>query len=124
MQDKHEAQLQELINENRRQMDKLMFYDEKTKEFSTQIHALNEEKLMLLKEHEIMKSKLRTYEIDSTLNRGNGIKTSTNLFFDKIRGKLKGCQKNNSNANIVRIPLTFDHITLIQVETSKWKMKK
>lgn len=86
VQDKHEVQLNELINENRRQMEKLLFYDEKTKEFSTQIHALNEEKLMLLKEHEIMKSKLRTYEIDSTLNRGNGTSTSA-MFFDKLRGK-------------------------------------
>lgn len=85
VQDKHESQLNELVNENRRQMEKLVFYDEKTKEFSSQIHALNEEKLMLLKEHEIMKSKLRTYEIDSTLNRGNGASSSA-MFFDKFRG--------------------------------------
>lgn len=87
VQDKHEKQLAELINENRRYTDKLIFYDDKTKEFSQQIHALNEEKLMLLKEHEIMKSKLRTYEIGTTLNGGNGT-TSTSKFFDKIRGKL------------------------------------
>lgn len=87
VQDKHEVHLNELINDNRRQTEKLAFYDEKMKEFTAQIHALNEEKLMLLKEHEIMKSKLRTYEIDSTLSRGNGTSTSA-MFFDKIRGKL------------------------------------
>lgn len=86
VQDKHEKQLADLVNENRRYTEKLIFYDDKTKEFSQQIHALNEEKLMLLKEHEIMKSKLRTYEIGTTLNGGNGT-TSASKFFDKIRGK-------------------------------------
>lgn len=87
VQDKHEKQLNELINENRHQMEKIHFYDEKTKEFSSQIHSLNEEKLMLLKEHEIMKSKLRTYEIDSTLNRGNAV-NGASKYYDKIKGKL------------------------------------
>lgn len=85
VQDKHEKQLAELGNENRKLSDKIIFYDDKTKEFSTQIHALNEEKLMLLKEHEIMKSKLRTYEIGTTLNGGNSTNTASK-FFDKIRG--------------------------------------
>lgn len=87
VQDKHEKQLTELVTENRRYADKLIFYDEKTKEFSSQIHALNEEKLMLLKEHEIMKSKLRTYEIGSTLNGGNGT-MSTSKLFEKMRGNV------------------------------------
>lgn len=87
VQDKHEKQLTELVTENRRYADKLIFYDEKTKEFSSQIHALNEEKLMLLKEHEIMKSKLRTYEIGSTLNGGNGTMSASKLF-DKMRGNV------------------------------------
>lgn len=91
VQDKHEKQLAELVNENRRYTDKLIFYDDKTKEFSQQIHSLNEEKLMLLKEHEIMKSKLRTYEIGSTLNNGT---TNASKFFDKIRGKFSKIQIN------------------------------
>lgn len=88
VQDKHEKQLAELITENRKYADKLIFYDDKTKEFSSQIHALNEEKLQLLKEHEIMKSKLRTYEIGTTLNGGNNT-TGASKFFDKIRGTFK-----------------------------------
>lgn len=93
VQDKHEQQLNELVLENRRQMEKLVKYDDRTKEFASQIHALNEEKLMLLKEHEIMKSKLRTIEIDSTLNRGNGT-SSASTYFDKMRGKIRGiCEK-------------------------------
>lgn len=86
MQEKHEKQLNELIIENRRYSDKLMFYDERTKEFSSQIHALNEEKLMLLKEHEIMKSKLRTYEIGSTLNTGSST-TSASKFFENMKSE-------------------------------------
>lgn len=84
VQEKHEKQLNELILENRRYSDKLLFYDERTKEFSSQIHALNEEKLMLLKEHEIMKSKLRTYEIGSTLNTGSST-TSASKFFENMK---------------------------------------
>lgn len=88
VQEKHIEQLNEVHNENRRQTnEKLSFYEDKIKEFSMQIHSLNEEKLLLLKEHEIMKAKLRTFEIDSTLNRGNGTSSSA-MFFDKIRGKI------------------------------------
>lgn len=85
VQDKHEKQLAELITENRKYADKLVFYDDKTKEFSSQIHALNEEKLMLLKEHEIMKSKLRTYEIGTTLNCGSTT-SNASKYFGKITG--------------------------------------
>lgn len=126
VQDKHEVHLNELINDNRRQMEKLAFYDEKMKEFTAQIHALNEEKLMLLKEHEIMKSKLRTYEIDSTLSRGNGTSTSA-MFFDKIRGKLQSRRKNDKKLfNLLKFYenyLTL-HSDILQVETSEWKMKR
>lgn len=85
VQDKHEKQLAELISENRKYSDKLVFYDDKTKEFSSQIYALNEEKLMLLKEHEIMKSKLRTYEIGTTLNCGSTTNKASK-YFGKITG--------------------------------------
>lgn len=89
VQEKHIEQLNEVYNDNQRQMaEKLSLYDHKIKEYSLQIHSLNEEKLLLLKEHEIMKAKLRSFEIDSTLNRGNGTSTSA-MFFDKIRGKFK-----------------------------------
>ena len=89
VQEKHMEQLSEVHNENQRQTsEKLGLYEGKIKEFSKQIHSLNEEKLLLLKEHEIMKAKLRTFEIDSTLNRGNGTSSSA-MFFDKIRGKIK-----------------------------------
>lgn len=93
VQEKHMEQLNEVHNENRRQTaEKLGFYEEKLKEFSMQVHSLNEEKLLLLKEHEIMKAKLRTFEIDSTLNRGNGTNGSSAMFFDKIRGKITSRQ--------------------------------
>lgn len=95
VQDKHIEQLNEVHNENRRQTsEKLAFYEDKIKEFSMQIHSLNEEKLLLLKEHEIMKAKLRTFEIDSTLNRGNGTNGSSAMFFDKIRGKIRTSQNH------------------------------
>lgn len=75
--------------EIRRQMsEKLALYEDKIKEFSKQIHSLNDEKLLLLKQHEIMKAKLRTYEIDWTLNRGN-TNSSSAMFTNKIRGKVK-----------------------------------
>lgn len=86
VQEKHEKLLNDLANENRRFIDKNTFLEERIKEFSSQIYALNDEKLQLLKEHEIMKSKLRTYEIGSTLNGGNTT-SSASKFFDKIRGK-------------------------------------
>lgn len=93
VQDKHIEQLSEVHNEHRRQLaEKLGFYEDKIKEFSTQIHLLNDEKLLLLKEHEIMKAKLRTFEIDSTLNRGNGISTASK-YFDNMRGKVSPCWK-------------------------------
>lgn len=85
VQDKHEKQLIELTNENRKLNEKVIFYDDRTKEFSSQIHALNDERLKLLKEHEIMKSKLRTYEIGTTLNGTNSTITASK-FFDKMRG--------------------------------------
>lgn len=85
VQEKHEKQLNDLMNESRRYTDKITFLEDRIKEFSSQVYALNDEKLLLLKEHEIMKSKLRTYEIGSTLNAGNGT-SSTSKFFDKIRG--------------------------------------
>lgn len=85
VQDKHEKQLIEIAGENRQYADKLAFYDDRTKEYSTQLHALNEEKLLLLKEHEIMKAKLRTYEIGSTLNGGSS-NSATSKFIGKMRG--------------------------------------
>lgn len=103
VQDKHEKQLNELISENRKYTDKLILYDERTKEFSSQIHALNEEKLMLLKEHEIMKSKLRTYEIGSTLNGGNSTATASKFF--EMRGKLG--LKQNTCISIDRISISI-----------------
>lgn len=93
VQEKHVEQLNDVQNENHRlTAEKIGLYEDKLKEFSMQIHALNEEKLLLLKEHEIMKAKLRTFEIDSTLNRGNGTNGSSAMFFDKLRGKMKSGQ--------------------------------
>lgn len=92
VQEKHEKQLNELTLENRRFTEKITFLDDRVKDFSSQIYSLNEEKLLLLKEHEIMKSKLRTYEIGSTLNAGTN-SSSASKFHDKIRGML--CHEEN-----------------------------
>lgn len=120
VQDKHEVHLNELINDNRRQTEKLAFYDEKMKEFTAQIHALNEEKLMLLKEHEIMKSKLRTYEIDSTLSRGNGTSTSA-MFFDKIRGKLQSRRKDDKKLfNLLKF---YENYLTLHSDICRWKLQ-
>lgn len=116
-------QLNDVHNENRRQTsEKLGFYEEKIKEFSMQIHSLNEEKLLLLKEHEIMKAKLRTFEIDSTLNRGNGTNGTSAMFIDKIRGKLKSCQIHP----LLHwpIPQNAQFVSLRQAKISEWKTKK
>lgn len=88
VQEKHMEQLNDAIEIRRQMSEKLALYEDKIKEFSMQIHSLNDEKLLLLKEHEIMKAKLRTYEIDSTLNRGN-TNGSSAMFTNKIRGKVK-----------------------------------
>lgn len=88
VQEKHIEQLNDAIESRRQMSETIALYEGKIKEFSMQIHSLNDEKLLLLKEHEIMKAKLRTYEIDSTLNRGNTTSSSA-MFFDKIRGKIK-----------------------------------
>lgn len=82
VQEKHEKQLNDMGIENRRYTDRIACLEDRIKEFSSQIYNLNDEKLLLLKEHEIMKSKLRTYEIGSTLNAGS----SASKFFGKIRG--------------------------------------
>lgn len=90
VQEKHIEQLNDAYNENQRQAsERCALYEKKIQEFSSQLHALNEEKLLLLKEHEIMKAKLRTYEIDSTLNRGTGAGGSANFY-----GKLALSQKH------------------------------
>lgn len=85
IQDKHEKQLNEMAIENRKSADKIAFLDDRNKAFSSEIHGMNDERLKLLKEHEILKSKLRSYEIGTTLN-GANVTASASNFFDKMRG--------------------------------------
>lgn len=85
LKEKHEQALTDLTSENRHYTDKVSFLEDRLEEYGSQIHKLNEEKLMLFKQQEIMKSKLRTYEIGTTLN-GSSNTSSATKFIDKIRG--------------------------------------
>lgn len=119
VQEKHMEQLSDVHSDRHQITEKLALYEDKIKDFSTQIHSLNEEKLLLLKEHEIMKAKLRTFEIDSTLNRGNGT-SGTSMFFDKMRGKI-GIKSKNFVSRNLNVAFFF---STRQVEISGWKTKR
>lgn len=74
--DKHEKDFNEAIAENRRCIEKIEAYESKLQKISTQIHRLNEEKLQLWKDNEMMKTKLRSVNINFQLN-GN---STSNMF--------------------------------------------
>lgn len=85
---KHEKELNEHSIEVRRYLDKIAQYEDRFKNYSNQIYSMNEKQLILLKENEIMKSKLRTYENGSTLHVArNSQSILPAKFMDKIRGK-------------------------------------
>lgn len=84
--EKHEKELNDLTIQNQRYVEKIAQYEVRFEDFSKNLHSSNDERLQLLKQLEIMKSKLREYEIGSQLN-GNAAVGSTSKFFDKIRGK-------------------------------------
>lgn len=87
---KHEVELLELRNDLQRYVDKIEQYESRFQQLSNQLHAKNEQHLHLLKENEIMKSKMRTLEnhtaFPSMKPAQLGVPTS---FMDKIRGKSK-----------------------------------
>lgn len=81
--DKHEKDFNEAIAENRRYIEKIEAYETKIQKISAQIYRLNEEKLQLWKDNEMMKTKLRSVNINFQLN-GN---STSNMF----EGKSKSC---------------------------------
>lgn len=68
LREKHEQQLSESGFEKQHLTDRTEQLDKQVTEYAAQMHKLNEEKLQLFKQLEIMKTRLRKYEIDSTLN--------------------------------------------------------
>lgn len=107
--DKHEKDFNEVIAENRRCNEKIEAYELKLQKISTQIHRLNEEKLQLWKDNEMMKTKLRSVNINFQLN-GN---SATNMFEGK---KFK-------NRNSVSCKFIQNNYSP-QAEHLKWKMKR
>lgn len=78
--EKHEKELNDLNSEHRRSLDKVEAYELKLAKYSSQLNKLNSEKLQLWKDNEVMKTKLRSFNISSTLN-GN---SPPNIFESKI----------------------------------------
>lgn len=68
LREKHEQQLFEEGNEKQQLLDANTSLEKRVGEYAAQMHKMNEEKLQLFKQQEIMKTRLRKYEIDSTLN--------------------------------------------------------
>lgn len=68
LREKHEQQLSETGMEKQQLIDSVELLEKRVTEYASQVHKLNEEKLQLFKQQEIMKTRLRKYEIDSTLN--------------------------------------------------------
>lgn len=68
LREKHEQQLFDEGNEKQQLMDSNGLLEKRVTEYAAQMHKMNEEKLQLFKQQEIMKTRLRKYEIDSTLN--------------------------------------------------------
>lgn len=80
---KHEVELIEHATEMQRHVDKIAQYEDRFKQLSNQLHVKNDQYLNLLKENEIMKSKMRTLENHTAFPSMKPIPTS---FMDKIRG--------------------------------------
>lgn len=91
---KHEHEMLEHRNENEKLVNKIHQYEDRFKTFSNQLYSLNERHLGLMKENEIMKSKLRTLEHSAAMSNGrpSGIpmklhrgKQTRNFFFETVR---------------------------------------
>lgn len=96
---KHEVELIEHSHEMQRHVDKIEQYEDRFKQLTNQLHVKNEQYLVLLKENEFMKSKMRTLEHHTALP---GMKSAQlNVpasFIDKIRGK---CELFTQNGKII-----------------------
>lgn len=80
---KHEKETSDYKNENQRYIEKIHQYEDRFKNFSNQIYSMNEKHLMLMKENEIMKSRLRTLEHSTAMMNGR----SSGLPMKLLRGK-------------------------------------
>lgn len=83
--EKHEKDFNELIAENHRSVEKNEIYEAKLKKFSQQIHKLNSDKLQLWKDNEVMKTKLRSVNINFQLSGNN----APNMFEGKYHTKFE-----------------------------------
>lgn len=83
---KHEKELIELNSEIQRDANKLAQYEERYKQSTQQLFSMNEKYLILLKENEIMKSKLRNYENNVGFSSGRTSNVPPK-FIENIRGK-------------------------------------
>lgn len=72
LREKHEQQLFEEGNEKQHLTESNNLLEKRVADYAAQMHKLNEDKLQLFKQQEIMKTRLRKYEIDSTLNNNQG----------------------------------------------------
>lgn len=96
LREKHEQQLSEAGMEKTHLHDQVELLEKRVSDYAAQMHKLNEEKLQLFKQQEIMKTRLRKYEIDSTLNtnQANGarlptkIRTATTFKMEDEEGEL------------------------------------
>lgn len=78
----------ELRNDLQRYVDKIEQYENRFQQLSNQLHAKNEQHLHLLKENEIMKSKMRTLENHTAFPSIKPAQLNVPIsFIDKIRGK-------------------------------------
>lgn len=85
---KHEVELLELRNDLQRYVDKIEQYETRFQQLSNQLYAKNEQHLHLLKENEIMKSKMRTLENHTAFPSMKPAQLNVpTSFIDKIRGK-------------------------------------
>lgn len=110
--DKHEKDFNEVIAENRRCNEKIEAYELKLQKISTQIHRLNEEKLQLWKDNEMMKTKLRSVNINYQLN-GN---SATNMFEGKIYKS-----RNSVSCKFIQNNINSYFRQAVHL---KWKMKR
>lgn len=79
---KHEKESSDYKNENQRHIEKIHQYEDRCKNFSSQIYSMNEKQLMLMKDNEIMKSKLRVLEHSTSMMNGR----SSGLPMKLLRG--------------------------------------
>lgn len=90
MKAKHEVELIEHATEMQRHEDKIAQYEDRFEQLTNQLHAKNEQHLILLKDNEIMKSKMRTLENHTAFPSMKPAQLNVpTSFIDKIRGKFE-----------------------------------